>query len=78
MAQRGTPTPGIEATTRATEDVELVSVKRAAKIISLSVWEMCGVLDSGAVESRWQSGRRLVRVASLRAYVDALPTERPS
>jgi len=63
---------------RDSEDVEFISVKRAAKRLGLEVWEMCQVLDSGAVESRFLFGRRIVRVSSLAAYADKLPTRRPS
>lgn len=54
-----------------------VSVKEAAKMLSLSTWSMYQLLDEQVVESRYQGRRRLVAVDSLREYAASLPTTRP-
>ena len=52
-----------------------VSVKQAAKALNISPWSMYQLLDAGKVRSQYSGRRRLVRVDSLRAYADNLPTE---
>lgn len=51
-----------------------VSVKQAAHMLAISPWSCYQLLDSGAIESRYQGRRRLVLVASLRRYAAGLPT----
>lgn len=52
-----------------------VSVKQAAKALNISPWSCYQLLDEKKIDSRYQGRRRLVRVDSLRAYADNLPTE---
>lgn len=51
-----------------------VSVKQAARALNISPWSCYQLLDSGKIVSQYQGRRRLVRVDSLRAYADSLPT----
>lgn len=55
-----------------------VSVKEAAEALALSTWALYQLLDDDTrpIDSRYQGSRRLVSVASLRAYAKGLPTER--
>lgn len=62
---------------RAVEPI-FISIKDAAQILSLTpayVYELC---DEQVIESQYAGRRRLVRLASVRSYADALPTERPA
>ena len=34
--------------------------------------------DNGEIDARYRNGRRPVRLDSVRAYADSLPTERPN
>jgi excisionase family DNA binding protein len=55
-----------------------ISVEEAAKALGgISRWVCYQLLNSGAIESRYQGRRRLVSVSSLRAYAASLPTSRP-
>lgn len=56
-------------------DPIFVSVKQAAQALSISPWLCYQLLDEGKIASQYQGRRRLVRVDSLRAYADHLPTE---
>ena len=58
-------------------DPIFVSVKQAAQALSISPWLCYQLLDEGKIASQYQGRRRLVRVDSLRAYADNLPTDRP-
>lgn len=63
--------------TSATEPI-FVSVKEAAAMLALkpiSVYRLC---DDGSLVSQYAGKRRLVRLESVRAYADGLPTERPT
>lgn len=51
-----------------------VSVKEAARALSISPWSCYQLLDKGVIDSRYQGRRRLVVVESLRAYAGSLPT----
>lgn len=51
-----------------------VSVKEAARVLSISPWVCYQLLDQGKIESRYQGRRRLVVVNSLRSYADSLST----
>jgi excisionase family DNA binding protein len=51
-----------------------VSVKQAAKALNISPWSCYQLLDAGKIKSQYSGRRRLVRVDSLRAYADGLPT----
>jgi excisionase family DNA binding protein len=54
-----------------------VSVKDAARILSVSPFTVYQLLDDRKVVSQYEGRRRLVRLASLREYADNLPTEAP-
>lgn len=58
-----------------------VSVKDAARILSLSPWAVYQLLDKPAdkpaIDSQYQGRRRLVRLASVREYADNLPRTAP-
>jgi hypothetical protein len=51
-----------------------VSVQQAAEAMNIAPWSMYKLLDSGAIESRYQGRRRLVLVESLYEYARNLPT----
>ncbi|HEX8489360.1 MAG TPA: helix-turn-helix domain-containing protein [Propionibacteriaceae bacterium] len=51
-----------------------VSVKQAAQMLGISPWSCYQLLDAGAVDSRYQGRRRLVRVTSLHEYAESLPS----
>lgn len=51
-----------------------VSVDEAAKALGISRWSCYQLCDEGKLEARYLGRRRLVSVASLRAYFDSLPT----
>lgn len=53
-----------------------VSVKEAARMLSLTPWSVYQLLDAGEIESRYHGKRRLVVMTSLEAYAANLPTER--
>lgn len=54
-----------------------VSVGEAARILGLSKWSVYDLLDKELIESQYHRSKRMVRFASLQAYADALPTEKP-
>ena len=54
-----------------------VSVKDAARMLAISPWSCYQLLDAGKIEDRYQGRRRLVVLASLKAYAEGLPTEAP-
>lgn len=58
-------------------DPIFVSVKEAARALNVSPWTCYQLLDENKIASQYQGRRRLVRVDSLRAYADSLPTEAP-
>lgn len=62
---------------RSAIDPIFVSVKEAAKALSITPWSVYQKCDAGLIESRYFGKRRLVSVDSLRAYANSLPTERP-
>lgn len=64
-----TTSPGI--------DPILISVEEASKALGISRWVCYQLANKGEIETRYQGRRRLVVVESLRAYADALPTEKP-
>lgn len=54
------------------------TVKAAAQMLGLSNVTVYKLLDAGDIESGYTStGRRLVKVESLRQYVATLPSQRP-
>lgn len=53
----------------------LIPVKEAADRLSVTPWSVYKLLDEKVIEGRYQGRRRYVVVASLRAYVENLPTE---
>lgn len=57
-------------------DAIFVSVKEAAHMLGLSRNQTYTLLDRQLIESRYFGKRRLVLLSSLRAFADALPTER--
>lgn len=65
------------STTEAIEPI-FVSVKDAARILAISPWSCYQLLDAGKIEDRYQGRRRLVVLASLRAYAAGLPSEAPT
>ena len=52
-----------------------ISVKEAARILGITPWQVYKRCDEKAIESRYEGRRRLVRLESVRAYADGLPTE---
>lgn len=55
-----------------------VSVKDAAKILGgISPWSVYELLNAGKIKSQYHGRRRLVNVASLREYAEALPDKAP-
>jgi len=58
-------------------DPIFISVKDAARLLNVTPWTVYQRLDQGLMESRYEGKRRLVRYASVLAYADSLPTERP-
>jgi excisionase family DNA binding protein len=53
-----------------------VSVQEAADALNITRGEMYKLTRAGAIASSYHGRRRLVSVDSLRAYADALPTDR--
>jgi excisionase family DNA binding protein len=53
-----------------------VSVQEAADALNVTRWQMYKLAKDGQVTSKLLGRRRLVSVDSLRAYADALPTDR--
>jgi excisionase family DNA binding protein len=57
-------------------DPIFVSVQEAADALNVTRWQMYKLAKDGQVTSKLLGRRRLVSVDSLRAYADALPTDR--
>ncbi len=55
-----------------------VSVKEAARILSLGTFSVYKLLDDQLIVSQYHGRKRLVRYDSLLAYADGLPTEAPT
>lgn len=54
-----------------------VSVKTAGEMLGLSAWQVKGLCDRGLIDSGFSGRTRLVKVSSIQAYADGLPSERP-
>jgi excisionase family DNA binding protein len=54
-----------------------VSVKEAARMLSLTTWSVYKLLDEQAIKSQYHGRRRLVNVKSLEEYAANLPTRAP-
>lgn len=54
-----------------------VSVKEAARMLSLTPWSVYKLLDEQAIKSQYHGRRRLVSVKSLEEYAANLPTSAP-
>lgn len=52
------------------------SVRTAARMLGVTLWEATQLLNQRRIESRWLGPRRLVRADSLEAFADTLPSER--
>jgi excisionase family DNA binding protein len=57
-------------------DPIFISVKQAARLLNLTPWSVYQLCDEGTLESQYFGKRRLVRLTSVRAFADGLPTER--
>lgn len=57
-------------------DTIFTSAKEAAHMLGLSRNELYDLLNKQVIESRYHGKRRLVLLASLRAFADGLPAER--
>lgn len=55
-------------------DPIFISVKETAHLLGLTKWSIYKLLDERAIDSQYHGKRRLVRLASVREYADALPT----
>lgn len=55
-----------------------ISVKQAAEALGINAAKMYDLCNKGLVDARYQDGRRLVSVKSLREYAESLPTVRAS
>lgn len=55
----------------------LVSVREAARMVSMTPWQVYRLCDAGAIESGYHDGRRLVLVESLHAWAKSLPSIKP-
>ena len=55
----------------------LLSVRDVAERLSVSVWTVYDLCQTGHLESRKIGSRRLITPEALRAYVDGLPVEEP-
>jgi excisionase family DNA binding protein len=69
-----TPVPSSPAsgTTAPAIDPIFLSVKDAAKALSLSSKAVYRLMDQGEIENTWHGTRRLVFTESLRAYAERL------
>ena len=54
----------------------LVSIKEAARMLSMAPMTVYRACDAGAIESRYHDKHRLVFVESLHAYARSLPSEK--
>ena len=61
-----------------TAEPVLLSIQEAARALSLSTWTVYQLADSSRLASVYQGRRRYIPMASIRAYVEALPTEPPT
>lgn len=61
------------------DDLQLLTIAEVADRLRLKPWSVYQLCDSGALRSVYigPKGRR-VRPVDLRAYIDALPTVRPT
>lgn len=57
-------------------DAVFVSTKETARLLGVSRQHVYDLLDERAIESRYIGRRRLVMMASLRAFIAGLPAER--
>lgn len=64
--------------TEDTPEPIFVSVKAAAVMLSLTTWSVYKLCDDGELASQYHGRRRLVRLESVKAYADSLPTESAS
>ena len=55
----------------------LLSVRDVADRLSVSIWTVYDLCQTGHLESRKIGTRRLITPEALRAYVDGLPVEEP-
>lgn len=65
------PTPGQSADLTPI----FVTVKDAAKMLAITPWSVYQLLNEEKIASQYHGRRRLVSVASLRAYAAGLPTK---
>lgn len=61
----------------AADDELLISVKEAARRLSLTPWSVYRLADDAQIESVYQGRRRYIVVASLADYIATLPTQTP-
>lgn len=59
-------------------DPIFVSVKEAARVLSLTTWSVYRLLDEQKIASQYHGRKRLVSVPSLRKYAKGLPTSPPA
>lgn len=59
------------------DDELLISVKEAARRLSLTPWSVYRLADEKQIKSVYQGRRRYVVASSLAEYVEALPTQSP-
>lgn len=55
----------------------LISVKEAARRLSLTPWSVYKLADDQQIKSVYQGRRRYVVAASLNEYIENLPTRTP-
>ncbi len=55
----------------------LISVKEAARRLSLTPWSVYKLADDQQIKSVYQGRRRYVVAASLNEYIESLPTRTP-
>ena len=55
-----------------------ISAKEAARLLGVTPWTVYQLLNANKIVSQYEGKRRLVRLASVVEYADALPTERES
>lgn len=58
-------------------DPIFLTIKDAATSLGTSRYTIYKLLKEGALAGQYHGNRRLVRVESLKAYADSLPTEKP-
>ena len=57
-------------------DAVFISTKEVARLLGVSRQHVYDLLDEQAIESRYIGRRRMVVMASLRAFISGLPAER--